>query len=49
MYKSCVAKPDPFHVQYFYKSTLLRTQDEICVNIQNLEKETEGLLNQIVL
>lgn len=34
--------------KYFYKQSPLRNLDEIISDIQNLEKETEGLINQLL-
>jgi type I restriction-modification system DNA methylase subunit len=35
--------------RYFYKPQLLRTLEEIRANIEALQKETEGLLEQILV
>ena len=34
--------------RYFYKPQPLRTLEEICADILALEKETEGLLGEII-
>ena len=34
--------------KYFYKPVQLRSLDEIVADIQALEKETDGLLNEII-